>query len=478
MNEQRFDTNDTPHVMLQQAQGTVTIGSWIRSAVTVTGETATAVAPEANLVTITAVTDIQIMMPTHGRLTIETVQGNLTIKHVAGLAKIGQVHGDLTLKNVGDVQVDVVQGALHGEGIDGPLTAGDVGQQVTLRNTHQVEIRQAQQAASIRYVNGRVTLGHVGGSLDLHTISEDLTITEAGADVKLSNLGGQNKLLQAQGPIFLVGGLVMGEHSFTGQDDIFVYWPSAAPVNLVATAAKISNRLRLRQAGETSEGETVTLTGFIEHRKTFLILKTPGRMGLVKWDRSGEPAFTATDFDFTEPTPAAPPVEMSAALPIEAVGIGIGTAVSQGVANVINRLELELGPEWGRRFAALELEEKFVAAITAELSHLEPPVPSVQPTPGTAAFHKAEQKVAQSLQKVTATMDKTRKKLTAPQTEPTPSTAAETTAVDDAPPPPTTPIPAADAPIPAPAAQLRILDMLEKGVISVSEASELLQALW
>ncbi|MCA9959905.1 MAG: hypothetical protein KC443_12765 [Anaerolineales bacterium] len=490
MNEQRFDTNSTPHVMLQQCEGTVTIGSWIREAVTATGESFTAESPEANLITITAAHDLQLMLPRHGRLTIETVTGSLTIKHVAGLAKIGQVQGDLTLKNVGDVQVDSVHGALNGEGIDGPVTVGEVAQVVILRNTHNVSVQQAQQEVSIRYVNGRITLGTVGGDIDLHTVSEDLSIAQAGGSVKLSNLGGQNNLPQVKGPVFLVGGLVTGEHIFTSEGDIFVYWPSAAPVNLIATATKISNRLRLRQAGETTDGDKVTLTGYIEHRKTFLVLKTPGRIGLVKWDQSGEPAFAETDFDFTEPAPA-PDVEMTEAM--ETVGVGIGTAVSQGVTNVINRLELELGPEWGRRFAALELEEKLTEAIAAELARgglgigesgggetavSPPPV-----TPGMVAFQKAEQKVEQSLQKATTTMDKTRQKLAAPETDPQPGP-QQPKPKAAAPTQDTSPAAAAkpqgDSPKEAssqPAAQLRILDMLEKGVISVEEASKLLQSL-
>lgn len=498
MSEKRFDTNDTPHVMIQDCQGDVSIGSWIREAVTVTGESFTAASPEANLVTVTSAANMQIMLPAHSRLTIETIQGSLTIKHVGGLTKIGQVQGDLILKNVGDVQVDVIHGTLNGEGVDGPLHIDEAMQSVTLRNTHDVDLQRVGEGVSIRYVNGGVSLGHVNGDIDLHTISEDVTISQASGTVKLSNLGGQNSLPQVQGMIFLVGGLVSGEHTFTSQSDIYVYWPSHAPVNLIATASKISNRLRLRQAGESTEGDMVTLTGFIEHRKTFLVLKTPTRIGLVKWDHSGEPAFATSDFDFTEPP--APVEEAETITPVVAANTDISTAVSQGVTHVINRLELELGPEWGRRFAALELEEKFTEAITAEFMRAGLPTapisaaetavtpPADTPvTPGVAAFHKAEHKVEKSLQKATTTMEKTRQRLTAPETTPPtkvpspPETAApsppeaQPTAAPDTTPPPS--MPNNVTPSAQPAAQLRILDMLEKGVISVEEASKLLQSL-
>ncbi|MCA9969754.1 MAG: hypothetical protein KC425_06045, partial [Anaerolineales bacterium] len=102
------------------------------------------------------------------------------------------------------------------------------------------------------------------------------------------------------------------------------------------------------------------------------------------------------------------------------------------------------------------------------------------PSPGTTAFTQAETAVRRSLQKIEDSIDSARQKLAAPPThddaavQPTPAAPAapapQPTAMPDTPAP-------ADRQPPQTAAQLRILDLLEKGTLSVEEAAHLLQAL-
>ncbi|MCA9970232.1 MAG: hypothetical protein KC425_08455, partial [Anaerolineales bacterium] len=423
MNEQRFETGETPHVMLKTSQQDVTISSWIRPAVTVGGTAFTAESPEADLVVVSGDAPLTIQLPRHSRLTIDSVAGSLTIKHVAGLIKIGQVQGRLQLKQVGGTQVDVVEGELQAENLDGPFRAGEVAQHATIRNATDVQIDRAHTAVSLRYVNGRVTLGEVGGDLEAHTIGGSLQMQRSSGGARLGNLGGQLNLPAATGDVWLVGGLAPGEHTITTQNSIFVYWPSQAPLNLVATGGDVFSTLPLRQAADTVEDDQMTLTGYIKDRKTFLILKTPGRIGLTTWDDSGAPAFAPADFE-RPPAPVAPPAAPAApaapdAAPAQQPAAALETAVSRAVAAVLSRLTLELGAEWGRRCAAVELEDRLAAAITRELSSLAPAPAqaavdaSPAPSPGTAAFTQAETAVRRLLQKIEDSIDRARQKLAA-----------------------------------------------------------------
>ncbi|MCA9935443.1 MAG: hypothetical protein KC415_16020, partial [Anaerolineales bacterium] len=87
------------------------------------------------------------------------------------------------------------------------------------------------------------------------------------------------------------------------------------------------------------------------------------------------------------------------------------------------------------------------------------------PTAGIAAFRQAEQAVQKSLQQAEESMEVTRARAA--------GTAAEEEAGDVETAVPTPPAnPTQQTP-----AQLRILDLLEKGAITVEQASQLLQAL-
>lgn len=467
MGERRFDTGETPHVVLSLCAGDVSVASWRRQAIEVSGAAFRAENSELDVVQVWAETAVSLKVPLHCRLTIGRVDGALTIKGVAGLAGIGQVQGDLTLSTVGSVQVERIGGALRGEGLDGPLAVTDAAQTVTLRNTQDVTIQQAGGSISIRYANGDVILGQVAGALEAHTLSGNLQVDTVGGPARLDNLGGPLLLRDAQDVVHLVGSLAQGEHQVSGQSDIFLYWPGKAPLYLVAEASQIYNGLKLRRKTETAISPTLTaLSGIIENHKTELRLATPARIGLLSWDGRGEPALADGNALFAPPPappneppaveppaggsspglPATPPATPAAFSPA-----ALEAAIARGVGEVLASIELEFGPEWKYRFAALNLAERLQAAVLAELARRdaesEKPgagsaereagggVPdsglsvsmavaegdSGQPiTPGQKAFHKAETAVVRSLEQAEESMDKTRSRLAQAevQTEP------------------------------------------------------------
>ncbi len=429
MNTQRLDTSDAPHVRLTHCAGDVQIGSWQRQGVEMRGTAYSATMTQADEIIIEAETAVSLLLPPHSRLTIGRVAGNLTIKHVAGLTGVEAVSGDLTLHNVGSVQVAQVGGQVHGEGLDGALKLTAVAGNITLRNTHDVTIQQAGGDLNLQFVNGDVALGEIEGDLTVRTVSGALHATRVGGTARLRNLGGALLLPQAQGAVHLLGGLVQGEHLLSGAGDLFLYWPGRAPLSLTAEGRQIVNRLKLQDVTETAVSAQATrLTGYLADHKTALRLHTTARIALLPWNGREEPGEADENVFVPEPeAERAQESESRARATQEEKGEVWETAVARGVAEVLLSIELEFGPEWKHRFAALELEKRLIAAIHAELHRLTPtaqatsqPTHPAQPTSqphqpakpsSLATFHKAEQAVEKSLLQAEESMDVTRRRI-------------------------------------------------------------------
>lgn len=422
MNTQRLDTSETPHVRLTQCTGDVQIGSWQRQGVEVRGAAYRAAMTQADEINIEAETAVSLLLPPHSRLTIGRIAGNLTIKHVAGLIGVEAVGGNLTLHNVGSTQVAQVDGQVQGEGLDGALKLTAVAANITLRNTHDITIERAGGDLSIQFVNGDVALGEIAGDLVVRTVSGTLQATRIGGTARLRNLGGALHLPQVQGAVHLLGGLAQGEHLLSGAGDLFLYWPGRAPLSLVAEGRQIVNRLKLRDVQETAvavatgaDTETIRLSGYLADHKTALRLQTTGRIALLPWNGRDEPAEADERVFIVEREQERESKDEGREA--EIAGKVWETAVARGVAEVLLSIELEFGPEWKHRFAALELDRRLIAAIDAELRRLTPAIQATtQPTQPTnpssfATFHKARQAVEKSLHQAEESMDVTRRRI-------------------------------------------------------------------
>ncbi|MCZ7671400.1 MAG: hypothetical protein M5U34_31835 [Chloroflexi bacterium] len=196
-----------------------------------------------------------------------------------------------------------------------------------------------------------------------------------------------------------------------------VRWPVDAPVTINAQASAIKNRLPLQDVAE----EAGVLTGHLEQGSAVLNLEAGGRIilkeaQLVKdaWAQdSGEDFNFNFGFDFAE------------------IGERISREVEQNVSRLADELQHRFGPNFGE-----EMAEKF--ARKAE-----------------HAAAKAEQAAARAQQR--AERQQARHARWTPPPPPKPA----------APPKPKS----------SPEEQIKILKMVEQGIISPEEANTLLQAL-
>src|SRR5690606_34380397 len=253
------------------------------------------------------------------------------------------------------------------------------------------------------------------GDVNLHTVSEDLHISKSHRDVNLSNLGGVVRVDQAEGDIRLRGSLAAGKHRFQAQGDVVIRWPVNAPLAITAKAPNISNRLPLDEA----QGEQGSLSGRLGDGETFVEVQAGGRVVLkpaepeVAWESDFGPDFAG---DFVD-------------IGLEMAGLGerLASELESHMASLSANIEKRFGPDFAQKMA-----EK--AALKAE---------------------KAMERVARRAERAQQRAERHAGRYGS-WTEP--------------------PRPAAK-PKATPEEQLKVLEMLEQGLISVEEANTLLKAM-
>ena len=277
---------------------------------------------------------------------------------------------------------------------------------------------------SARIVNGDVTLGEVMGDISLRAVEGDMTIQAGHRDANLREMGGQNKVQQIHGDIRIYGDLVKGVHTFTANGDIILRWPINAPLQLEAKAPHISNRLQLDDVVETEN----SLTGRIGEGHTAVSLNSNGRITIKdiqvissEWEQGSDDDFSF-DFDFD----------------MEGLAAQIGAQITQKVAIITADLENKFGPDFTQSMADKISRKAEKAAAKAQRE-----------------AEKAAARAQREAEKAQRRAERQQRR--GRRSRPTP-------------PPPSKPKASAEE-------QMKILHMVEKGVITPEEANTLLEAL-
>jgi hypothetical protein len=438
MNEQRFETGKSPHVVVSECGGALVIGSWKGTAVLAQSPELTADTPGPEQLELSSSGDLTLTVPEKASITIKNCTGMVTIKHVDGVINVGTVGGAVTLNDVGGGKIKVIAGDFHGENINGPLALRFPGQRVMLRNVTDVTVQKAFGAVEIQYANGEIQLLDTRDNVSLHTISGDVLIGRAwGNKIVLSNLGGKNVVEDLRGELQLVGGLANGEHKFETMGDILVAWPVDAPLTLVAEAAIIDNQLPLADATTTKldDGRT-QLTGHIEQGKPFVSLKTTGNIGLKPLRPGETAALSAADFDFSPP----PTLDEIVATAVAATFPDASPSQIEQIADVIETYQAQV----------------------------ENPITTPSLSTGQIAAAKAQQKVEKSLQKAKDSISEAQTKLS----QPPPHSAAKSELTA-----PSETQPEVATAVPTPPSQIQILQLLKDGLVTIEQANLLLNNL-
>lgn len=329
MAEQKFPTSSTPKLSIEKCQGDLVIRASLEAAVAVKGDQVTVNESDLGF-SISSNGDLKLMVPEESALAIENVEGDLVIKNVSGDTTLGVIQGDVVLSGVGTVKINTIHSDLSAKNINGQLTADTIQGDAVFRRISDLNINTVEGDLSARVVDGEVTLAEVSGDITLRSINGALNILQCNRDVNLRNLGGTNQVSGVQGDIRLLGGLSAAAHNFEAERDIIVRWPVSQPIDFTAKAPTIVNRVALDK--EVTEPDS--LTGRLGDGQTVVTFKAGSRFilkeGQVVDSRWESEEFDGDAFDFD----------------FANFGQQISAQVNEQISRFTSQIETKFGPDF------------------------------------------------------------------------------------------------------------------------------------
>jgi SHOCT-like domain len=184
MSQQTFPTSLAPEVFIETIQGNLQLKGWDRSEVSVKAQPDDLnLEEQEDVLHLSCQGDCMVRLPSGATVRVGKVQGEARFKYLDDALQIDQIAGNLTLRNLAEVQVQSVDGALYARNIAGDLFA-----------------ERISGNASARNIQGRCQLAKVDGNLDLRGVEDSLEAECSGnARLRLYTLDGDSYSLEAGG---------------------------------------------------------------------------------------------------------------------------------------------------------------------------------------------------------------------------------------------------------------------------------------
>lgn len=356
---------------------------------------------------------LSIYLPEQTMLVLQDISGDSVIKGVRGGVTAETVAGDLVCKALASTTVGTVHGDLAVSNVDESLLVDVVHGDMVVRHAGPLTVKMAHGDLVARFIAGDVTIDQAMGDANLETANGDVHVAAVGRDINLNNLGGKVEVKGVAGDIRLRGSLAPGKHLLEAGGDIVVRWPESEPLDVLVQASEVYNRLPLTDISE--EGDT--FSGRLGDGETTLVLNAQGRVILKAVDMIDWKSDVAGEWDAIGADFATVGAELA----------GLGQQISEEIGNHMaeftTRIEEHLGADFAQRMA-----------------------------------ERAAKKTERAMKRAIRQSEQVRRKSAAWTPTASPQPAKEETA-------------------PSAEEQMKILSMLEKGIISVEEADTLLKAL-
>lgn len=415
MNQERIEVGKAPLIMINECHGDLVVRSWAETAVLIKGDDYEANETDTGL-SLSGQNSLRLTIPAQSSLVVQTVHGDLIVKKVQGSISLQNISGDAQLISVGAVKIGAIHADLAAKRIDGSLNIETIYGDAAIRGCDDLAVGAVYGDLLARNVRGMAQIGEVMGDIALRTVSGDVTIKQGSRDVNLNGLDGSSNIVaNAAGDIRLHGPLNAGQHTFAANGDIVLRWPADADISVAAVAPHIKNRLPLEEVVEDGD----KLNGFIGDGNTGVSLQANGRIILKETQPVKEKWAYGDEFDFNFD------------FDLSSLGDLINSQVMDHFNEITANFETKFGPEFTDKIAR-KAEQ---------------------------AAAKAEQAAERAMRQMERSMKRSGW-------------------IHRSPSPPRSPKPPAPVKQKASSAeQLKILKMVEKGVISPEEAGTLLQAL-
>lgn len=226
MSRQIFDTGPAPEIQIGEILGDLQVRGWESPQVAVSADPDELDLQETDgSLRLSCRGDCDLYVPRAATLTIGNVHGDASLKLLGDSLTIDQVHGDLDLRSIVAVQITTIHGDLAVKNV-----------------AEDVIIQQVLGDADIRQVHGQSQLGNVDGNLDLLGVEGDIqAATQGNARLRLEHLTGSTYQVQ-------------------GDDNIYCYLPLDANLKISLSSQGEVIKVRLPEESRTYKQATHELT--------------------------------------------------------------------------------------------------------------------------------------------------------------------------------------------------------------------------
>lgn len=228
--ERRFETSETPHVVIDQVYGNMQLRAWDEPGVMVSGKGDNYhYSQEGDELRLGNFDDCSILVPANANVTLSKVHGNLNASGVRGEfnapevhgnfhgselgdTRLGRVGGDCSVRDVkgtlvvgrigsnfhasdikGNVQLETCEGNFHVNEVDGLVTASRVHGNLYCHETNTLTFDKINGNLNVKGVSGNLQGNKVGGNVSVVEVMGDLNIESVGGDLKVREVvGGLN----------------------------------------------------------------------------------------------------------------------------------------------------------------------------------------------------------------------------------------------------------------------------------------------
>ncbi len=348
---QEFSLGKAPNIVITTCHGDLVVKSWEKPEVLVKGQESKTVEMEDGLV-IDSNGRLQLFLPEYASLRVESAHGDVVVKNLHGLTSLNDVSGDVVLVNLDQVTLGTVHGDVSAKQINGRITANTISGDAVFRSTGPVSLQQVHGDCAARLVNGDVQLTTVSGGISLRQVNGNVTIQTGHRDANLHFLNGIVNVSNIHGDVRLYGAPGNGAHSCQANGDIIVRWPLNTAVKINAQAREIINRLALDEVNEANG----VFSGHSGSGGPVLNLQANGRIILKELHVVSEEweQYQADDPD------------LNLTFDLEGLGAQISAQVSEQLSRLSFELKNKFGPEFTQKMAEKIAQRAEQAARRAE----------------------------------------------------------------------------------------------------------------
>ncbi len=316
------------------------------------------------------------------------------------------------------VEIEHNAGDCQLKAIEGEIRIKDVMGDLKIRQSSGFSVAAVYGNLTGRKLDGDVTANEVKGDVSISSANGSVTLDDVMGEVELRNIEGVLNVKSVMGDVKVVGPIaaVGGKHHLNASGDIDLYLPADAPVTImIDTPGEVRNRSKDRLDATILQGDDGDWVASIGEDGPIVIIDAKGDVALRSVEDDHHYYFDGDNF------------EVDVDFDLGELG-QLGEKIGKMFESIGDRLSTKFGPEFSD-----EISGKIDKAINKATSKIE----------------KAERKRVRIHHPFAPTPPKP-PKAPKPPKSPTPDQGAQ---------------------------QLKILEMLEAGDISVEDATTLLKAL-